>query len=315
MKGRSDGGLDGVLVVDKPAGMTSFDVVRRVRALGAGRKAGHTGTLDPAATGVLPICLGSATKLSTFLLEGDKSYLGLIRLGVETSTYDAEGEVVATKDPSGLEEEAVRQAAEAMVGSYWQTPPMYSAVRVGGRRLYELAREGKEVERKPRKVTIHSLETLAWDPATASLTVRLSCTKGTYVRSIAHELGATLGVGGHLAALQRLGSGPFSLEQAVPLATAVEWIAGERWEDARAHLVSPRDALAEYREIRVDELRERKVARGMTLGTRDLLQCGAPRIVEGERVRIVGAGNRLLAVAQQREGNLRYDRVLVSAGE
>lgn len=315
MKEKDERGLDGVLVVDKPAGMTSFDVVRRVRALGKGRKAGHTGTLDPAATGVLPICLGNSTKLSTFLLEGDKRYEGVVRFGVETTTYDAEGEVVATHDPSGLREEAVRAAAEAMVGSYWQTPPMYSAVKVEGRRLYELAREGKEVERKPRKVTIHSLECVAWDPAASTLTIRLSCSKGTYVRSIAHELGAALGVGGHLASLRRLGSGPFSLEQAVPLSTAIEWMAGARWEEARAHLVSPRDALAEFREVRVDGLRERKVARGMTLGGRDLIECRAPRIVEGERVRIVGTGDRLLAVATQREGNLRYDRVFVTGGE
>lgn len=315
MKEKAERGLDGVLVVDKPQGMTSFDVVRRVRSLGKGRKAGHTGTLDPSATGVLPICLGNATKLSAFLLEGDKAYQGVIRLGIETDTYDADGEVVATHDISHLEEERIREAVAAMGGEYWQTPPMYSAVKVGGKRLYELAREGKEVERKPRKVTIHSIEMLAWRPEAGEVSVRLSCTKGTYVRSVAHELGIALGVGAHLASLQRIRSGPFTIDRAIPLATVKEWIEGERWEEARAHLVSPRDALADMKEVRVDELRQRKVSRGMILGIRDLQACGAPRIAEGEQVRIVGPGGTLLAVARQQNGNLRYDRVLATGRE
>lgn len=307
--------MDGVLIVDKPEGMTSFDVVRKVRALGSGRKAGHTGTLDPSATGVLPICLGQATKLSSFLLEGDKEYQGVVQLGVETDTFDAEGKVVATQGAGHLTEEEVRRAVEAMAGSYWQTPPMYSAVKVGGKRLYELARQGMEVERKPRKVTIHSIEMLSYDAEKARLELRLACSKGTYVRSVAHEIGQALGVGGHLVSLKRLRNGPFGLDRAIPLETIEAWMREGKNEEIEARLVSLSDALAEMKEVRVDELRARKVARGMALGYRDLLQSAAPRLVEGDQVKITGPKGRLLAVAEQREGALRYRRVLVGGGE
>lgn len=307
--------VDGVLIVDKPEGPTSFDVVRRLRGLGTGRKAGHTGTLDPSATGVLPVCLGAATKLSAFLIEGDKAYEGVIRLGVETDSYDAAGNVVATADASHLEEAAVAEAVAAQAGTYWQTPPMYSAVRVGGKRLYELARRGEEVERRPRKVTLYSIEMLGWDPSTSDVSIRVRCTKGTYVRSIAHELGQRLGVGGHLLSLRRTASGPFTLDRAIALDTLLEWMKEGRQEEIEAHLVSMRDALVDLQEIRVDELRARKVANGMALGTRDLAQCRAPLVSEGARVRLVGPGGRLLAVASIREGVLRYDRVLVHGGE
>lgn len=312
---RTESGVDGVLIVDKPAGMTSFDVVRKLRALGSGRKAGHTGTLDPSATGVLPICLGQATKLTPFLLEGEKVYQGVARLGVETDTFDAEGKVVAQNATDHLREEEVRLAVEQMAGTYWQTPPMYSAVKVGGKRLYELARQGVEVDRKPRKVTIHAIEMLSYDPATAELALRLSCTKGTYVRSVVHEIGQALGVGGHLVSLQRLQNGPFGLDRALPLETIETWMREGKREEIEAHLISLPDALGDLQEVRVDELRARKVARGMTLGYRDLLQSAAPRLVEGDLVKIVGPGGRLLAVAEQREGGLRYRRVFVGGGE
>lgn len=315
MKAGADSAVDGVLIVDKPEGLTSFDVVRRLRALGSGRKAGHTGTLDPTATGVLPICLGQATKLSSFLLEGDKEYEGTLQLGVETDTYDAAGRVVATHSTDHLGEEEVRRAVEGMAGTYWQTPPMYSAVRVGGKRLYELARKGLEVERRPRKVTIHSIEMLSFDPAAARVAFRIACTKGTYVRSVAHEIGQALGVGAHLVSLKRLRNGPFRLEDAVPLETLERWMKEGQLDRIEERLVPLREALADLREVRVDELCARKVARGMALGYRDLLQCGAPRLVEGELVRITGPQGRLLAVAEQRGGALRYRRVFPPGGE
>ena len=307
--------MDGVLIVDKPEGLTSFEVVRRIRPLGSGRKAGHTGTLDPTATGVLPICLGQATKLSTFLLEGDKEYEGTLQLGVETDTYDAAGRVLATHATDHLDAEEVRRAVEGMAGTYWQTPPMYSAVRVGGKRLYELARQGLEIERRPRKVTIHSIEMISYDPATARVSFRLSCTKGTYVRSVAHEVGQALGVGAHLASLKRLRNGPFRLESAVPLEVLERWMKEGQLDRIEQHLVPLRDALADLREVRVDEMRARKVSRGMALGFRDLLQCGAPKLAEGELVRVTGPQGQLLAVAEQKGGALRYRRVLPREGE
>ncbi|HWV38152.1 MAG TPA: tRNA pseudouridine(55) synthase TruB [Vulgatibacter sp.] len=303
-------GVDGVVVVDKPAGPTSFDVVRRLRRFGRDRKAGHTGTLDPMATGVLPICLGDATKIASFITDGDKEYEGVVALGVETDTYDATGTVVAEARAEGLERERVEDAVAAMAGVYWQTPPMFSAVKVQGRRLYELARKGEEIERRPRKVRIERIELRAWDPGAARATIFVRCGKGTYVRSIAHELGVALGVGGHLASLRRLRSGPFGIERAVPLAALLEG----GLEAVRGSLVPLRDALPELREIVLDEARTRKVAHGMSLGGRDLAECRAPRLAPGERVRLTDASGRLLAVAEADAGALRYLRVLAAAG-
>lgn len=301
--------LDGVLIVDKPKGLTSFDVVRRLRSLGSGKKAGHTGTLDPDATGVLPVCLGEATKLVPFLMDGDKAYEGLIRLGVETDTYDASGKVVAEAEVAHLDEAAVREKLLAMAGEYWQTPPMYSAVRVGGKRLYELARQGEEVERKPRKVRIEAVELRGWEPATATASFFIHVSKGTYVRSIAHELGEALGVGGHLAALRRVWTGPFSLEQAQPLERLVEWMKEGRRDEIAAHLLDTNQALAHLPEVRVDDLQARRVLNGIRLSQRDLLLCRAPELEEGSRLRVVDRKGGLLAVAEQNEGRLRYARV------
>lgn len=299
-------GLHGILVVDKPAGPTSFDVVRRLRRLGGDRKAGHTGTLDPMATGVLPICLGDATKIASFVTEGDKEYEALVVFGAETDTYDATGTVLSRASTDGLERHRVEDAVAAMAGEYWQTPPMYSAVKVGGRRLYELARKGEDIERRPRKVRIERIELLDWDPAAATARIFVHCGKGTYVRSIAHELGQALGVGAHLGALRRLRSGPFRIEDAVPLARLLEPGA----TDPGLHLVSLRDSLPDLAEITLDEPRVRKVSHGMSLGARDLAECRAPRLATGQRVRLVGGDGRLLAVAEQRDVGLRYLRVL-----
>ncbi|WP_373046038.1 tRNA pseudouridine(55) synthase TruB [Vulgatibacter sp.] len=304
--------MDGVLIVDKPIGPTSFDVVRRVRALGSGRKAGHTGTLDPMATGVLPVCLGDATKIASFITEGDKEYEGVVQLGVETDSYDATGKVVAERSIAAVKPAEVERAVAAMQGEYWQTPPMFSAVKVGGKRLYELARKGEEIERKPRKVNLERIELTRYDAQTGAATIFVHCSKGTYVRSIAHELGEALGVGGHLMALRRLRSGPFSLDRAVPLPVILDLAASGRQDEIARFVVPMSEALAELPEARLDETRARKVAYGMVLGARDLAESGLPRQEEGVRVRITGPGGRLLAVAEQRQGTLRYVRVLVT---
>ncbi|AKU90022.1 tRNA pseudouridine(55) synthase TruB [Vulgatibacter incomptus] len=306
--------MDGILIVDKPEGPTSFDVVKRLRRLGRDRKAGHTGTLDPMATGVLPICLGDATKLVPFVMEGEKDYEGVVALGVETDTYDATGTPVEERDPSGIGRGDVEAAVAAMVGEYWQTPPMYSAVKVGGRRLYELARKGEEVERKPRKVRIDSIELLDWDPSAATARIHVRCGKGTYIRSIAHELGQTLGVGGHLARLRRLRTGSFPIERAVPFQVVLDVMAAGREAELEAHLVGMRDCLPELPEIVVDDARARKVLHGMALGGRDLAECGSRRLEDGAQVRVVAPDGGLLAVGEMERGGLRYARVLVGRG-
>jgi tRNA pseudouridine55 synthase len=210
------GGPDGFAIVDKEAGWTSHDVVARARKLLDIRKVGHSGTLDPPATGVLVLGVGRGTKLLRFITELPKVYVATFRLGIETSTLDAEGEVTATHDmpPVGLER--VQEVAEAFVGDIEQIPPMVSAVKIDGRRLHELAREGKVVDRPPRPVTIYELRIGATAAAdTFSMTLR--CSSGTYVRTLAADIGAALGGGAHVRALRRSAIGPFDESRARPL--------------------------------------------------------------------------------------------------
>lgn len=209
---------DRVLVVDKPAGPTSHDVVARIRALVGHSRVGHTGTLDPAATGVLVVCLGRATKLVRFLQPGTKTYAASIHLGVETDSQDTTGVELARIDASHLDEHTVCEALTAFQGAFDQLPPMVSAVKVGGERLHAKARRGETVDRAPRQVEVSSLVLDGFTPgAVAEVSVLLTCSAGTYVRTIAHDVGALLGVGGSLASLRRIANGPFHLDEAVAL--------------------------------------------------------------------------------------------------
>lgn len=205
----------GVLVVDKPAGMTSHDVVDQVRRLARLRRVGHTGTLDPMATGVLVLLLGAATRLSRFATAEKKRYRGVIRLGQTTTTYDAEGEIVEER-PVDVTLSAIRGALTRFTGHIEQVPPMYAAIKVDGQKLYELARRGKEIEREPREVTIYAIDLLDWSPP--DVTIAVTCSSGTYIRSLAHDLGKELGCGAHLYALRRTANGPFELAQSHSLA-------------------------------------------------------------------------------------------------
>lgn len=209
----ADGGPSGICVVDKPSGWTSHDVVARARKLLGTRRVGHAGTLDPAATGVLVLGVGRATRLLTFITGVDKSYDATIRFGVETDSLDADGEVTATHDMSDLDPGAVRAAVRALTGDLQQVPPMVSAIRVDGRRLHELAREGVEVDRPPRPVTVTRFDV---EPTEDPLEwhARIDCSSGTYVRSLAADLGRALGGGAHLASLRRTRVGPFTLDEA-----------------------------------------------------------------------------------------------------
>ncbi|MBP6243270.1 MAG: tRNA pseudouridine(55) synthase TruB [Chromatiaceae bacterium] len=199
--------IDGILLLDKPLNLTSNEALQRVKRLFQANKAGHTGSLDPLATGLLPVCLGGATKFSTYLLDADKRYRVRVRLGVTTTTADAEGEVLETRPVEGLDEARVRAALDCFRGPIDQLPPMYSAVKHQGERLYKLARQGIEVERQTRTVTIHALELL--DLALPELEMDVHCSKGTYVRTLAEDIGAMLGCGGHVIGLRRIGVGPY----------------------------------------------------------------------------------------------------------
>ncbi|MGH8431877.1 MAG: tRNA pseudouridine(55) synthase TruB, partial [Solimonas sp.] len=199
--------VNGILLFDKPRGFSSNDALQRVKRLFRAEKAGHTGNLDPLATGLLPICFGQATKLCGHLLDSDKRYLARVKPGEKTTTGDTEGEVIQRSDAGLLSREALEAVLPAFTGTIRQVPPMYSALKHQGQRLYELAREGVEVERQPREVAIHELRLTAFEPGGFELDVR--CSKGTYIRTLAEDLAAALGQCAHLVALRRTEVAPF----------------------------------------------------------------------------------------------------------
>lgn len=208
--------MNGVLVVNKPAEFTSFDVVAVVRKLSSQRKIGHTGTLDPNATGVLPLLLGNATRAQDIIPNHDKEYVADFRLGITTDTLDIWGKVLSEKQSKATTED-IKKIIKKYTGEIEQIPPMFSAVSVGGQRLYDLARQGKEVERKPRKITIYELELMGFDENSQSGTLRVKCSKGTYIRTLVDDIGAELGSGAVMTALNRTMACGFELEQALTL--------------------------------------------------------------------------------------------------
>ncbi len=239
----------GVLIVDKPAGVTSFDVVGRVRGRLRIRRVGHGGTLDPDATGVLPVLLGEATKLMPYLAEDDKEYRAVVRFGVRTDTQDLSGRILAETAVPPLTREIVAAAARAFVGRIRQTPPMYSALHHEGRRLYELAREGVEVPRAPREVVVHAID--VEDVSGPSATLRVVCGKGTYVRTLTADLGDTLGIGAAVERLRRLRVGSFTVADAVSWRDLDEAASATLW----ARVAPPEAALAGWLAVRLDGVR------------------------------------------------------------
>ncbi|MEO0811369.1 MAG: tRNA pseudouridine(55) synthase TruB [Myxococcota bacterium] len=286
--------MDGILVVDKPIGPTSHDVVSAVRRAIRQKKVGHTGTLDPNATGVLPLVIGQATKIARFFSGGDKGYDAVVRLGVTTTTLDAVGDVVEEK-PVTVTEEQVREAVESFQGEIEQLPPMYSAKKVDGKRLYELARKGVEVEREPKKVRIDKIEVLSYEAPDIHLVVH--CSSGTYVRVIAEDIGAKLGCGGHLLSLRRTFVGPFDLEQCVAL---------DALEDdpslAGAQLVNMADALSHLPTVSLPKDLAKMVSSGYQLTVGDLHALDLPEFSKGELVTLLHDDGHLLAVANAEVG-------------
>lgn len=233
--------ISGVLVVDKPVGMTSHDVVQVIRKGTNIRRAGHTGTLDPRASGVLVVLIGPAVRLSEYVSASDKRYQAVIELGSSTDTYDADGEVLTSGPVDDISEEQFAEELQKFVGEIEQIPPPYSAVKVKGRKAYEMAREGEEVELAPRVINVYSLELLEWDPPEAVIDVY--CSSGTYVRSLANDLGQALGCGAHLTGLRRTKSGRFTLRDAVPLRKLREAFDNNTWYQ---YLIPAAEALSDW---------------------------------------------------------------------
>lgn len=299
MSGRSPGGPTGLLVVDKPAGPTSHDVVSRVRRLFGTRRVGHAGTLDPPATGVLLLGLGRATRVLPFLQALPKSYRSTVRFGASTTTQDAEGEVVAQRPcafgPADLEREAA-----AFAGEILQVPPMISAVKVGGEPLYRAARRGEEVERPARPVTVYELTVESFDEAAWTATIILRCSSGTYVRTIAHDLGERLGCGGHVVALRRLAVGSFGEAEAMDLDAIEAMAPGGRL----GSLLTPAAAMRDFPSVKVSGTDLEGVLHGRPL------QGTYPGAGGAGPVAVLDPGGRLVAVYRRGPRGLQPAAVL-----
>jgi len=297
--------MNGVLVIDKPAGKTSHQVVAEVsRRLGR-VKAGHAGTLDPMATGVLLVCVGEGTKISGLLALDDKAYEGELELGVETDTLDAEGTVVRQRraEAARIDRAALEAQVARMVGPSMQVPPMYSAVKVEGRRLHELARAGAEVERAARPIEVRRFEVLSFEAGRARFAV--DCSKGTYVRSLVADLGEALGCGAHLTALRRTRSGRFGLERAVPPGEVDP-------ESAARALVPLAEALGHLVQVTLPGHLARAAQTGKPLKWEDVAPGAAP-LAGGGPVALLAPDGSLVAVADVERGRLRYRRVFAAA--
>jgi len=252
--------VDGILNINKPPGETSFGVVAMVKRLSGERRVGHAGTLDPAATGVLPICLGQGTRVIEFLIDTTKIYRAQIELGVATDTYDASGKIIQKGDPSGISQAQLESALTSFCGLIQQTPPMYSAVKHHGKRLYQLARAGIEVERRSRLTRIHLVELVDWQPPV--VTIEVVCGKGTYIRSLAHDLGQALGCGANLKRLTRLRCGLFGIKDAVSIPQLEHAFRYGYWQ----HFVHPIDAvLSHWTAMIVSDATERTIKNGCSL--------------------------------------------------
>ncbi len=282
----------GFLNVDKPLGMTSHDVVAKVRRASGIKKIGHAGTLDPLATGVLILCVGGATRLSEYAMHGTKRYLARVRLGITTDTYDAEGEIVIQRDASHITRDDLQRLFSRFMGDIQQVPPMYSAIKQDGRKLYDLARAGETVERAARDVRIEALELIDWQPP--EFTLDVTCSAGTYIRSLAYDLGEALGVGAHLSGLVRTASGVFTLENATPLDTLLT--------DFGSHLITPAVALAEYPTLTLDAAAQNELVHGRAIAGDDAV--GTIRMAFDDQ-------QRLVAVLRAEGGRLRPQKVFL----
>ncbi|MGR9092439.1 MAG: tRNA pseudouridine(55) synthase TruB [Gammaproteobacteria bacterium] len=274
--------VTGILLLDKPGGMSSNGALQAAKQAFNAAKAGHTGSLDVLATGLLPVCFGEATKISAFLLDADKSYLADIRLGIETNTGDSEGEITRERSIDGIDAAQVDQALDDFRGEIQQIPPMHSALKRNGKRLYKLAHQGIEIERDPRTVTIKRLERKFY--ASERLTVEVDCTKGTYIRTLAEDIGKALGCGAHISALRRLRSGPFDLADATPLSEIQalrERAAPDTGFDAL--LVPPDTALADLPDVHLTDEGAVSVTRGQAIRVPDSPLAGFVRLYRSGR--------------------------------
>ena len=280
--------MNGIIIINKERGFTSFDVVARLRGICHQKKIGHTGTLDPDATGVLPVCLGSATGVCDLLADKTKEYEATLLLGITTDTQDTTGNVLTEMDVN-LTEADVISCIRKFTGDIEQIPPMYSAIKIGGKKLYELARRGETVERKPRPVTIYSIDVLDMD--LPRVTMRVTCSKGTYIRTLCHDIGQSLGCGGTMERLVRRRVGEFDISDAVTLAAVQEYADAGKLDDI---LIPVDEVFARYGSIRLGEAADRLLYNGNPFRRRDILEKNEG--TDGERYRVYDSAGTFYGV-------------------
>lgn len=289
--------MNGVINVYKPEGITSFDVVARIRKLSNTKKVGHTGTLDPAAKGILPVCLGRATKIIDYIMNSTKTYRVELKLGVVTDTYDREGKVLEENEVK-VSKECIEDAILSFVGEGDQIPPMYSALKVNGKRMYELARQGLEVEREPRKICIYSITNI--DIHSAYATFDVCCSKGTYIRSLCYDIGEKLGCGGMMNALERISTGPFNIENCIELHNL-------NAENIEEYLLSLDEVLKEYEPILVNSGLAKLLINGVTVKDKSLISY----INENKTYRVYDSENRLLGLGVKKKDSFKIVNLLI----
>lgn len=292
--------MNGVLNIFKPKGMSSFDAVRVVKKVAGTGKVGHTGTLDPEATGVLPICIGRATKIIDYIMDSEKVYEVTLKLGIRTTTYDLEGEVLEERDPSHLTEEEILNSINSFKGEYSQIPPMYSALKQNGVRLYELARKGIEVERKGRLINIHNLEDIKINNPYISM--KVACSKGTYIRSLCYDIGEKLGVFATMTQLNRAKTSVFSQEKSININELTK-------ENINDYILSMEEALEKYDKIIVNKKYAKLLVNGVRVAdgrfTKD-------KVINNKLYRVYDDENNFIGLGERNDAGFKIEKLLIT---
>lgn len=292
--------MNGVLNIFKPKGMSSFDAVRVVKKVAGTGKVGHTGTLDPEATGVLPICIGRSTKIIDYIMDSEKVYEVTLKLGIRTTTYDLEGEVLEERDPSHLTEEEILNSINSFKGEYSQIPPMYSALKQNGVRLYELARKGIEVERKGRLINIHNLEDVKINNPYISM--KVTCSKGTYIRSLCYDIGEKLGVFATMTQLNRAKTSVFSQEKSININELTK-------ENINDYILSMEEALEKYDKIVVNKKYVKLLVNGVRVAdgrfTKD-------KVINNKLYRVYDDENNFIGLGERNDAGFKIEKLLIT---
>ena len=290
--------MDGVIVVNKPPGLSSSDTCLKVKKLLGFKKVGHLGTLDPLATGVLPLCINEGTKLVQFLIQSEKEYITTLELGIETDTQDSQGKILNKTDSISQDRDKIIKVIQQFKGKTLQTPPMFSAIKHNGVPLYKIARRGGCVPRKQREVIIHDVDILKID--LPSVTFRVVCSHGTYIRTLCHDIGCRLGCGAHLTSLERIRSGAFHIRESV---TIDDFEGCCREELIDKHLISSKDALHGLPELVISNALEQKIRNGIHLTMNDIGSVEFPKVIMGQQIKIISCESRLIAIVESLVNN------------